>query len=149
LTFAVNSHAKIITLSNCGENNDVLKKDEMDKRKYIKKEYIIDRDKKTVKYNEILTDSEFEKKKKLIVNAGKISSHDFQIQYSDGKFIKAIRKSIQVEGFRWIVEINLNEKTVLYTTELKFTDGMESIRSYIYCGGGGGSKDFLNKIIGK
>ena len=150
LTFTVSSHAKIITLSNCGEHNDVLKKDEMDKSKLVKKEYIIDTDKKFVKYNIIYTDSYFEKRNIKIINETKISSREYQIEYSDSKFVKAIRKSTQLEGVRWIDEINLNEKTVFSTLEIKSPDGrMQSNRSYVYCGGGRSSKDFLNKIIGK
>lgn len=137
LIISISAHAKVITLSNCGENNDVLKKEDMDKSKYIKKEYIIDTDKKIVKYNEIQTDSHFEKQKNIIVNAQKIYSRDFQIEYSDGKFVKAIRKSTQLAGVRHIMEMNLNEKTILHTTEMNFTDGgMKNFRYHTYCGGG-------------
>ena len=57
LTFTVNSHAKIITFSNCSTGDPTLTKKEMDKNTFEKNEYIININQKLVRKTVIFTDS--------------------------------------------------------------------------------------------
>ena len=155
LTFTVSSHAKIITLSNCSTGDSILTKEEMNKNTYEKNEYIININQKLVRNNVIFTDSyiknendTFKKEHKKDLNLNKIISYEYQIQYSDSKFVKATTDIRDAKG-KHTIEINLNEKTIKSTLETKSHSGVHSFSLYQYCGGGGGSKDFLNKIIGK
>jgi hypothetical protein len=138
------TYAKVITLSNCGKYNKVLIKEGMNKNEFTKNEYIIDTDKKFVRFTDILTDSFFKKQKEIILNAKQINSREYEIIYSDSKFVQAKRDLPIISG-KNTLEINLNEKTITSTIE---TQG-KVVRNFVYCDGGGGSKDFLNKIIGK
>jgi hypothetical protein len=155
LTFTVSSHAKIITLSNCSTGDSILTKEEMNKNIYEKNEYIININQKLVRKNVIFTDSyiknendTFKKEHKKDLNRDKIMSREYQIEYSDSKFVKATT-DIRDAKAKKTIEINLNEKTIKSTLETKSHSGVHSFSLYQYCGGGGGSKDFLNKIIGK
>jgi hypothetical protein len=155
LTFTVSSHAKIITLSNCSTGDSILTKEEMNKNIYEKNEYIININQKLVRKNVIFTDSyiknendTFKKEHKKDLNRDKINSYEYQIEYSDSKFVKATT-DIRDAKAKKTIEINLNEKTIKSTLETKSHSGVHSFSLYQYCGGGGGSKDFLNKIIGK
>jgi hypothetical protein len=155
LTFTVSSHAKIITLSNCSTGDSILTKEEMNKNTYEKNEYIININQKLVRKNVIFTDSyiknendTFKKEHKKDLNRDKIMSREYQIEYSDSKFVKATA-DIRDAKAKKTIEINLNEKTIKSTLETKSHSGVHSFSLYQYCGGGGGSKDFLNKIIGK
>jgi hypothetical protein len=155
LTFTVSSHAKIITLSNCSTGDSILTKEEMNKNTYEKNEYIININQKLVRKNVIFTDSyiknendTFKKEHKKDLNRDKIISYEYQIEYSDSKFVKATT-DIRDAKAKKTIEINLNEKTIKSTLETKSHSGVHSFSLYQYCGGGGGSKDFLNKIIGK
>jgi hypothetical protein len=155
LTFTVSSHAKIITLSNCSTGDSILTKEEMNKNTYEKNEYIININQKLVRKNVIFTDSyiknendTFKKEHKKDLNRDKIISYEYQIEYSDSKFVKATT-DIRDAKAKHTIEINLNEKTIKSTLETKSHGGVSSFSLYQYCGGGGGSKDFLNKIIGK
>jgi len=155
LTFTVNSHAKIITLSNCSTGDSILIKKEMDKNTYEKNEYIININQKLVRKTVIFTDSfiknendTFRKEHKKDFNRDKIISFQYRIEYSDSKFVKAITDIRDTKG-KHTVEINLNEKTIKSTLETKSNGAVSSFSLYQYCGGSGGSKDFLNKIIGK
>jgi hypothetical protein len=155
LTFTVSSHAKIITLSNCSTGDSILTKEEMNKNIYEKNEYIININQKLVRKNVIFTDSyiknendTFKKEHKKDLNRDKIISYEYQIEYSDSKFVKATT-DIRDAKAKKTIEINLNEKTIKSTLETKSHSGVHSFSLYQYCGGGGGSKDFLNKIIGK
>jgi major membrane immunogen (membrane-anchored lipoprotein) len=157
LTFTVNSHAKIITLSNCstGDSMKYAHKKEMDKNTYEKNEYIININQKLVRRTVIFTDSfiknendTFRKEHKKDFNRDKITSFQYRIEYSDSKFVKATTDIRDTKG-KHTVEINLNEKTIKSTLETKSNGAVSSFSLYQYCGGSGGSKDFLNKIIGK
>ena len=155
LTFTVSSHAKIITLSNCSTGDSILTKEEMNKNIYEKNEYIININQKLVRKNVIFTDSyiknendTFKIQHKKDLNLNKIISYEYQIQYSDSKFVKATT-DIRDAKAKKTIEINLKEKTIKSTLETKSHSGVHSFSLYQYCGGGGGSKDFLNKIIGK
>ncbi len=156
LTFTVNSHAKIITLSNCSTGDSILTKKEMDKNTYEKNEYIININQKLVRKTIIFTDSfiknendTFRKEHKKDFNRDKIMSFEYRIEYSDSKFVKATT-DIRDAKAKHTVEINLNEKTIKSTLETKSHGGASSFSLFQYCGGSGGSsKDFLNKIIGK
>jgi hypothetical protein len=154
-TFTVSSHAKIITFSNCSTGDSILNKEGMDKNTFEKNEYIININQKLVRKNVIFTDSfiknendTFKKEHKKDLNRDKIISYEYQIEYSDSKFVKATT-DIRDAKAKKTIEINLNEKTIKSTLETKSHSGVHSFSLYQYCGGGGGSKDFLNKIIGK
>ena len=154
-TFTVSSHAKIITFSNCSTGDSILNKEEMNKNTFEKNEYIININQKLVRKNVIFTDSyiknendTFKKEHKKDLNRDKIMSREYQIEYSDSKFVKATT-DIRDAKAKKTIEINLNEKTIKSTLETKSHSGVHSFSLYQYCGGGGGSKDFLNKIIGK
>jgi hypothetical protein len=147
--------AKIITFSNCSTGDSILNKEEMNKNIYEKNEYIININQKLVRKNVIFTDSyiknendTFKKEHKKDLNRDKIISYEYQIEYSDSKFVKATT-DIRDAKAKKTIEINLNEKTIKSTLETKSHSGVHSFSLYQYCGGGGGSKDFLNKIIGK
>ena len=155
LTFAVSSHAKIITFSNCSTGDSILNKEGMNKNTFEKNEYIININQKLVRKNVIFTDSYIKNKNdtfkiehKKDLNLNKIISYEYQIQYSDSKFVKATT-DIRDAKAKHTIEINLKEKTIKSTLETKSHGGVSSFSLYQYCGGGGGSKDFLNKIIGK
>ena len=154
-TFTVSSHAKIITFSNCSTGDSILNKEGMNKNTFEKNEYIININQKLVRKNVIFTDSfiknendTFKKEHKKDLNRDKIISYEYQIEYSDSKFVKATT-DIRDAKAKKTIEINLNEKTIKSTLETKSHSGVHSFSLYQYCGGGGGSKDFLNKIIGK
>ena len=155
LTFTVNSHAKIITFSNCSTGDPTLTKKEMDKNTFEKNEYIININQKLVRKTVIFTDSfiknendTFMKEHKKNFNRDKIISYEYRIEYSDSKFVKATT-DIRDAKAKHTIEVNLNEKTIKSTLETKSNGAVSSFSLYQYCGGSGGSKDFLNKIIGK
>ena len=88
------------------------------------------------------------KEHKKDFNRDKIISYEYRIEYSDSKFVKATT-DIRDAKAKHTIEVNLNEKTIKSTLETKSHGGVSSFSLYQYCGGSGGSKDFLNKIIGK
>jgi thiol:disulfide interchange protein DsbD len=69
---------------------------------------------------------------KIISGFPKFSSAEYQIEYSDSKFVKA--SSVRTTTtLKTTIEINLNDKTVTETLETK----VKTPSDYIYCGGGG------------
>jgi hypothetical protein len=148
-TFTVSSHAKIITFSNCSTGDLILTKTEMDKNIFEKNEYIININKKLVRKTVIFTDAYIKNKNDTFKKEHKkIISYEYQIEYSDSKFVKATTDIRDAKG-KHTIEINLNEKTIKSILDTKSHSGVHSSSLYQFCGGGGGSKDFLNKIIGK
>ena len=132
LTFTVSSHAKIIILSNCSETDEKFTKGEMDKSQFEKNEFVININQKLVKNNIIRTDSYVKESEKSSFKIPKISSAEYQIEYSDSKFVKA--SSVRTTtALKTTIEINLNDKTVTRTLETK----VKSSPDYVYCGGGG------------
>lgn len=101
----------------------------MDKSKFEKNEFIININEKSVRHNVIRTDS-YVKESKI----DKISSAEYQIEYSDSKFVKA-RYVRTTNSLGFTIEINLNDKTITRTMETK----VKTPSDYLYCGGGGGS----------
>ena len=99
----------------------------MDKSKFEKNEFIININEKSVRHNIIRTDS-YVKESKI----DKISSAEYQIEYSDSKFVKASSEKT-TNTLKLTIEINLNDKTVIRTLETK----VRSSPDYVYCGGGG------------
>ena len=121
------AQAKVIILSNCTIGDEILIKKKMDKSKFEKNEFIININEKSVRHNIIRTDS-YVKESKI----DKISSAEYQIEYSDSKFVKA--SSVRTTtALKTTIEINLNDKTVTRTLETK----VKSSPDYVYCGGGG------------
>lgn len=145
--------AKVIILSNCSLSDEKFTKFEMDKSEFEKNEFVININQKLVKKNIVYSDSyiknQNEKIKKIdgsSPNFDKILSVEYQIEYSDSKFVKAKRNvNLNNSDVKFTIEINLKDKTITETTDYK----LRSFRNYTYCGGGAGNKDFLNKIIGK
>ena len=121
------AQAKVIILSNCTIGDEILIKKKMDKSKFEKNEFIININEKSVRHNIIRTDS-YVKESKI----DKISSAEYQIEYSDSKFVKA-RNVKTTNTLKLTIEINLNDKTVTRTLETK----VKSSPDYVYCGGGG------------
>ena len=121
------AQAKVIILSNCTIGDEILIKKKMDKSKFEKNEFIININEKSVRHNIIRTDS-YVKESKI----DKISSAEYQIEYSDSKFVKA-RNVKTTNTLKLTIEINLNDKTVIRTLETK----VRSSPDYVYCGGGG------------
>lgn len=119
--------AKVIILSNCTIGDEIPIKTKMDKSKFEKNEFIININEKSVRHNVIRTDS-YVKESKI----DKISSAEYQIEYSDSKFVKA-RNVKTTNTLKLTIEINLNDKTVIRTLETK----VRSSPDYVYCGGGG------------
>ena len=99
----------------------------MDKSKFEKNEFIININEKSVRHNVIRTDS-YVKESKI----DKISSAEYQVEYSDSKFVKAGTKKTDT-NIKLTILINLNDKTVTRTLETK----VRSSPDYVYCGGGG------------
>ena len=98
----------------------------MDKSKFEKNEFIININEKSVRHNIIRTDSYVKES-----NIDKISSSEYQIEYSDSKFVKA--SSVRTTATpKTTIEINLNDKTVTRTLETK----VRTSPDYVYCGGG-------------
>ena len=123
------AQAKVIILSNCTIGDEILIKKKMDKSKFEKNEFIININEKSVRHNIIRTDS-YVKESKI----DKISSAEYQIEYSDSKFVKASDvKTPTTTTLKTTIEINLNDKTVTRTLETK----VKSSPDYVYCGGGG------------
>ena len=145
--------AKVIILSNCTIGDEILIKKKMDKSKFEKNEFIININEKSVRHNVIRTDSYVKNQNEMFKNSdgtspnfNKISSNEYQIEYSDSKFVKAKRNvNLNNSDVKFTIEINSKDKTITETTDYKG----RSFRNYTYCGGGAGNKDFLNKIIGK
>ena len=121
------AQAKVIILSNCTIGDEILIKKKMDKSKFEKNEFIININEKSVRHNIIRTDS-YVKESKI----DKISSAEYQIEYSDSKFVKASSEKT-TNTLKLTIEINLNDKTVIRTLETK----VRSSPDYVYCGGGG------------
>ena len=121
------AQAKVIILSNCTIGDEIPIKTKMDKSKFEKNEFIININEKSVRHNIIRTDS-YVKESKI----DKISSAEYQIEYSDSKFVKA-RNAKTTNTLKLTIEINLNDKTVIRTLETK----VRSSPDYVYCGGGG------------
>ena len=121
------AQAKVIILSNCTIGEEIPIKKKMDKSKFEKNEFIININEKSVRHNIIRTDS-YVKEYKI----DKISSAEYQIEYSDSKFFKA-RNVKTTNTLKLTIEINLNDKTVIRTLETK----VRSSPDYVYCGGGG------------
>jgi len=120
------AQAKVIILSNCTIGDEILIKKKMDKSKFEKNEFIININEKSVRHNIIRTDS-YVKESKI----DKISSAEYQIEYSDSKFVKASDvKTPTTTTLKTTIEINLNDKTVTRTTETKVRTPPE----YVYCG---------------
>ena len=119
--------AKVIILSNCTIGDEIPIKTKMDKSKFEKNEFIININEKSVRHNIIRTDS-YVKESKI----DKISSAEYQIEYSDSKFVKASSEKT-TNTLKLTIEINLNDKTVTRTLETK----VKSSPDYVYCGGGG------------
>ena len=117
--------AKVIILSNCTIGDEILIKKKMDKSKFEKNEFIININEKSVRHNVIRTDSYVKES-----NIDKISSAEYQIEYSDSKFVKA--SSVRTTtALKTTIEINLNDKTVTRTLETK----VRTPPDYVYCGG--------------
>ena len=126
------AQAKVIILSNCTIGDEILIKKKMDKSKFEKNEFIININEKSVRHNVIRTDSYLKKYEKNSFKIPKISSAEYQIEYSDSKFVKA--SSVRTTtALKTTIEINLNDKTVTRTLETK----VKSSPDYVYCGGGG------------
>lgn len=119
------SQAKVIILSNCTIGDEIPVKTKMDKSKFEKNEFIININEKSVRHTIIRTDSYVKES-----NIDKISSAEYQIEYSDSKFVKA--SSVRTtNALKLTIEINLNDKTVTRTLETKH----KSSPDYVYCGG--------------
>jgi len=121
------AQAKVIILSNCTIGDEILIKKKMDKSKFEKNEFVINVNEKSVRLNIIRTDS-YVKESKI----DKISSAEYQIEYSDNKFVKAGTEKTDT-NIKLTILINLNDKTVTRTLETK----VRSSPDYVYCGGGG------------
>jgi len=121
------AQAKVIILSNCTIGDEILIKKKMDKSKFEKNEFVINVNEKSVRHNIIRTDS-YVKESKI----DKISSAEYQIEYSDSKFVKAGTEKTDT-NIKLTILINLNDKTVTRTLETK----VRSSPDYVYCGGGG------------
>jgi len=120
------AQAKVIILSNCTIGDEILIKKKMDKSKFEKNEFIININEKSVRHNIIRTDSYVKES-----NIDKISSSEYQIEYSDSKFVKA--NSVRTTTtLKTTIEINLNDKTITRTLETK----VKTPSDYVYCGGG-------------
>ena len=120
------AQAKVIILSNCTIGDEILIKKKMDKSKFEKNEFIININEKSVRHNVIRTDSYVKES-----NIDKISSSEYQIEYSDSKFVKA--SSVRTTTtLKTTIEINLNDKTITRTMETK----VKTPSDYVYCGGG-------------
>ena len=150
---ASSAQAKVIILSNCSETDEKFTKGEMDKSQFEKNEFVININQKLVKNNIIRTDSYVKNQNEMLKNSdgtspnfNKILSNEYQIEYSDSKFVKAKRNvNLNNSDVKFTIEINSKDKNITETTDYKG----RSFRNYTYCGGGAGNKDFLNKIIGK
>ena len=126
------AQAKVIILSNCTIGDEILIKKKMDKSKFEKNEFIININEKSVRHNVIRTDSYVKESEKIISGFPKISSAEYQIEYSDSKFVKA--SSVRTTTtLKTTIEINLNDKTITRTMETK----VKTPSDYVYCGGGG------------
>ena len=125
------AQAKVIILSNCTIGDEILIKKKMDKSKFEKNEFIININEKSVRHNVIRTDSYVKESEKSSFKIPKISSAEYQIEYSDSKFVKASDvKTPTTTTLKTTIEINLNDKTVTRTTETKVRTPPE----YVYCG---------------
>ena len=123
------AQAKVIILSNCTIGDEIPIKTKMDKSKFEKNEFIININEKSVRHNVIRTDSYIKESEKIMFKLPKISSAEYQIEYSDSKFVKA-RYVRTTTSLGVTIEINLNDKTVTRTTETKVRTPPE----YVYCG---------------
>lgn len=124
------AQAKVIILSNCTIGDEIPIKTKIDKSKFEKNEFIININEKSVRHNVIRTDSYIKESEKIMMfKIPKMSSAEYQIEYSDSKFVKA-RDVKATTILKTTIEINLNDKTVTRTTETKVRTPPE----YVYCG---------------
>lgn len=153
------SHSKVITITNCSAWND--QKDSvrgLSKEMHEKNEFIVDTNRKLLKHNSILTDQYikntnemFKKNHGRDLNLSKIYSREYQIEYSDNKFVKA---STDVKYSTWnqkeIIELNLNDKLITRTTEEIINGSTRSHQLHSFCSRNeNNNKDLLKKVIGK
>jgi len=124
------AQAKVIILSNCTIGDEILIKKKMDKSKFEKNEFIININEKSVRHNVVRTDSYVKEGEKIMSVFPKISFAEYQIEYSDSKFVKASFPRTTTTP-KLIIEINLNDKIVTQTYETK----VRTSPDYVYCGG--------------
>ena len=114
LFWSANAHSETVQLNKCAQSGF-----KFDSKKYEKYNFVIDIDKSTVQRIRVITKSEYTRLKKeyddpstiIKPRLDKIEALDFQINYSDKRFVKAERKINPV--ITAILEIDLAKKIVI------------------------------------
>ena len=118
LLLMTNAYSKTVELKKCSTSSK-----KFDPNNYEKKGYVINTGKSLVQRVFVLTDRYYEaQQKKFMESFGntlgldKISILNFQIEYSDNRFVKAVNKMTGQTGaaIETTLEIDLDDKTVFY-----------------------------------
>ena len=123
LLLMTNAYSKTVELKKCSTSSK-----KFDPNNYEKKGYVINTDKSIVQSVRILTNKQYKiQQKKFMEEFGntqgldKISILNFQIEYSDNRFVKAVNKMTGQTGaaIEATLEIDLDDKTVFYKMHQK------------------------------
>ena len=123
LLLMTNAYSKTVELKKCSTSSK-----KFDPNKYEKKSYVINTDKAIVQSVRILTNKQYKiQQEKFMEEFGntqgldKISILNFQIEYSDNRFVKAVNKWTGQTGaaIESTLEIDLDDKTVFFKMHQK------------------------------
>ena len=125
LLLSTNAYSKTVELKKCSTSSK-----KFDPNQYEKKGYVINTDKSIVQSVRILTNKQYKiQQKKFMEEFGntqglnKINILNFQIEYSDNRFVKAVNKRTGQTGaaIEATLEIDLDDKTVFFKWHQKAT----------------------------
>ena len=112
LMWSGSAYARVIELKKCGTSFNPFNSD-----KHIKRSYVIDTNKSVVQKVTIYTDSYYESERKEFIKEfgdarrwSKINVLDFDIEYSDSKFVKASKYFNE----KATLEIDIKKKTATF-----------------------------------
>ena len=118
LLFSGNAYSGVVELKKCSVGDN-----KFNPKQYEKRSWVINPEKSLVQRVAVLTDRSYEEQKKKfmkefgdIEGLDKISVMNFEIEYSDKSYVKAVKKWTSAKGspIETSVEINIKKKRVLY-----------------------------------
>ena len=123
LLLSGNAYSKVIELKKCSRGSI-----KFDPSYYEKRSYVIDTNKSKVQLVGVLTNKQYKiYQKEFMKEFGstegldKISVMNFNIEYADSQYVKAVKKWTDSTGapIETTIEIDLDDKTVLYKMHQK------------------------------
>ena len=113
LLFSGNAYAKVIELKKCSTSINPF-----DSKKHIKRSYLINTNKSVVQNVTVFTDAHYESERKKFMKEfgdargwSKIRVTDFDIEYSDNRFVKASKYFTKKKS---TLEIDIKKKTATF-----------------------------------